>query len=112
MIQAIVSALMALLIIARCAQVLNDTSLKTRDRTYVSWEIFTLAYCVLGLAAGIAAFLIGVGALSGVPSSGVAVALVRRFRDVLWIGASLLLASAWAVRPSSVRDERLGPAEP
>ncbi|MBX9609493.1 MAG: flippase-like domain-containing protein [Gammaproteobacteria bacterium] len=73
----------------------------------------TLAFFIpAGLGAQEGAFLIGVGALSGVPSSGVAVALVRRFRDVLWIGASLLLASAWAVRPSSVRGERLDPAEP
>lgn len=45
------------------------------------------------------AFLIGVGALTGVPSAGVATALVRRGRDLLWIGLSLALASLYSLNP-------------
>lgn len=48
------------------------------------------------------AFLIGVGALTGVPSAGVATALVRRFRDLIWISISLVLASLYAVTPAQV----------
>jgi len=61
----------------------------------------TIAFFIpAGLGAQEAALLIAVGALTGVPSAGVAMALVRRFRDVLWIGLSLLVASAYAVTPA------------
>lgn len=52
-----------------------------------------------GLGTQEGAFLIAVGALTGVPSAGVATALVRRFRDVLWIGLSLALASIYEISP-------------
>lgn len=55
-----------------------------------------------GLGTQEGAFLIGVGALTGVPSAGVATALVRRARDLIWIAASLLLASFYAVTPARV----------
>ncbi|MGE0484796.1 MAG: flippase-like domain-containing protein [Gammaproteobacteria bacterium] len=55
-----------------------------------------------GLGAQEGAFLIGVGSLTGVASAGVATALVRRFRDLVWIGLSLVLASAYAVTPATV----------
>ena len=71
----------------------------------------TLAFFIpAGLGAQEGAFLVGVGALTGVPASGVAVALVRRFRDVLWIAVSLLLASAWAVSPGRYAQARLDEA--
>ncbi len=61
----------------------------------------TIAFFIpAGLGAQEGAFLIAVGALTGVPSAGVATALVRRFRDVLWIGLSLVVASAYAVTPA------------
>ena len=60
----------------------------------------TIAFFIpAGLGAQEGAFLIAVGALTGVPSAGVATALVRRCRDVLWIALSLGLASAYAVSP-------------
>ncbi len=54
-----------------------------------------------GLGTQEGAFLIGVGALTGVPSAGVATAVIRRCRDLLWIGASLALASQYSVTPGS-----------
>jgi uncharacterized membrane protein YbhN (UPF0104 family) len=72
----------------------------------------TIAFFIpAGLGAQEGAFLIAVGALTGVPSAGVATALVRRFRDVLWIGLSLLVASAYAVTPARyARGELDAPA--
>ena len=64
-----------------------------------------------GLGTQEGAFLIGVGALTGVPSAGVATALVRRFRDLIWIAASLVLASFYAVTPARVAASRTDPAE-
>ena len=58
-----------------------------------------------GLGTQEGAFLIGVGALTGVPSAGVATALVRRFRDLLWIGLSLFVASFYAVTPPRIARE-------
>lgn len=55
-----------------------------------------------GLGTQEGAFLIGVGALTGVPSAGVATALVRRGRDLLWIGLSLFLASLYSLTPTAV----------
>ena len=58
----------------------------------------TIAFFIpAGLGAQEGAFLIAVGALTGVPSAGVATALVRRCRDVLWIALSMVVASAYAV---------------
>ncbi len=61
-----------------------------------------------GLGTQEGAFLIGVGALTGVASAGVATALVRRGRDLVWIGASLALASLYAVSPARVAEHGAG----
>lgn len=58
-----------------------------------------------GLGTQDGTFLLVVGALTGVPSAGVATALVRRFRDLLWIALSLALASLYHVSPERVRAE-------
>ncbi len=54
-----------------------------------------------GLGTQEGAFLIGVGALTGVPSAGVATALVRRARDLIWIALSLVLASFYSMTPAA-----------
>lgn len=54
-----------------------------------------------GLGTQEGAFLFTVGALTGVPSVGVATALIRRFRDFIWIGGSLVLASFYSIKPWS-----------
>ena len=56
------------------------------------------------------AFMLAVGALTGVPSAGVTTALVRRFRDLLWIGGGLMLASAYAVNPAAAASAGLPPS--
>ncbi|MEQ8659257.1 MAG: flippase-like domain-containing protein [Gammaproteobacteria bacterium] len=61
-----------------------------------------------GLGTQEGAFLIGVGALTGVASAGVATALVRRCRDLVWIGASLALASLYHVTPAVAAEVRPG----
>jgi uncharacterized membrane protein YbhN (UPF0104 family) len=67
----------------------------------------TIAFFIpAGLGAQEGAFLVAVGALTGVPSAGVATALVRRFRDVLWIALSLAVAAAYAVTPGALRARR------
>jgi len=61
----------------------------------------TIAFFIpAGLGAQEGAFLVAVGALTGAPAAGVATALVRRFRDVLWIALSLAVAAAYAVTPA------------
>ncbi|MGR8918762.1 MAG: lysylphosphatidylglycerol synthase domain-containing protein [Gammaproteobacteria bacterium] len=60
-----------------------------------------------GLGTQEGAFLVAVGLLTGVSTAGVSTALVRRGRDLLWIGASLLLASFYSVTPASVREAEL-----
>ena len=71
----------------------------------------TIAFFIpAGLGAQEGAFLIAVGALTGVPSVGVATALVRRFRDVLWIALSLAVASAYAVTPGRIARGELDAA--
>ena len=61
----------------------------------------TIAFFIpAGLGAQEGAFLVAVGALTGAPAVGVATALVRRFRDVLWIALSLAVAAAYAVTPA------------
>jgi glycosyltransferase 2 family protein len=46
------------------------------------------------------AFLLVCGAMTGSPSLGVAVALVRRFREVLWIVWGFVLASLFSFKPT------------
>lgn len=58
-----------------------------------------------GLGTQEGAFLIGVGALTGVASAGVATALVRRCRDLVWIAVSLLFASLYHVTPAVASAE-------
>lgn len=48
------------------------------------------------------ALLLACGALTGVPTTGISVALVRRGRELIWIAASLGLASLYAVSPRTV----------
>ena len=60
-----------------------------------------------GLGTQEGAFWIGVGALTGVASAGVATALVRRCRDLLWIALSLALASMYSVTPATVAERRM-----
>lgn len=61
-----------------------------------------------GLGTQEGAFLLVVGAITGVASAGVATALVRRFRDLLWIGLSLALASFYSVTPARVSAGSVG----
>ena len=62
-----------------------------------------------GLGTQEGAFLVGVGMLTGAPAAGVAVALVRRFRDLLWIGVSLLLATLFDVAPGRHGTREMDP---
>lgn len=62
-----------------------------------------------GLGTQEGAFLIGVGALTGVASAGVATALVRRGRDLLWIALGLALATRYSVTPTAVVHGELRP---
>ncbi|MCZ6771225.1 MAG: flippase-like domain-containing protein [Proteobacteria bacterium] len=64
-----------------------------------------------GLGTQEGAFLIGVGVLTGAPSAGVATALVRRCRDLIWIGLSLFLATFYSVTPARVAREELDSAD-
>ncbi len=52
-----------------------------------------------GLGAQEGALMLACGAITGSSSLGLAVALVRRFRELIWIGMSLLLATAFHVNP-------------
>lgn len=52
-----------------------------------------------GLGTQEGAFLIAVDALTGSPSAGIATALVRRFRDILWIGLSLFIGMFYTITP-------------
>jgi uncharacterized protein (TIRG00374 family) len=54
-----------------------------------------------GLGTQEGAFLFTIGALTGVPSVGVATALIRRFRDFIWIAGSLVLALFYSIKPWS-----------
>ena len=55
-----------------------------------------------GLGAQEGALMVVCGALTGSPTAGITAALIRRFRELVWIGASLLLASAYDVNPRTV----------
>ena len=52
-----------------------------------------------GIGAQEGALMLACGAITGSPNVGIAVALVRRFRELVWIGASLGLAAAFHVTP-------------
>lgn len=52
-----------------------------------------------GIGAQEGALMLALGAISGSPNVGIAAALVRRFRELIWIGASLMLAAAFHVSP-------------
>jgi len=52
-----------------------------------------------GLGTQEGAFLIAVDTLIGAPSAGIATALVRRFRDIIWIALSLFVGMFFAVTP-------------
>ena len=55
-----------------------------------------------GLGTQEGAFFIVVGALTGVSSAGLAVALIRRFRELIWLAVSFLLAIFYSVRPRTI----------
>lgn len=62
--------------------------------------IRTVAFFIpAGIGAQEGALMITCGAIVGSPSVGIAAALVRRFRELIWIGLSLLLAAAFHVNP-------------
>ncbi len=63
-----------------------------------------------GLGTQEGAFLFTIGALTGLPAVGVATALLRRFRDFIWIAGSLLLASFYSIKPwsSSINSAKDG----
>ena len=46
------------------------------------------------------AFLLVYTAITGSPSLGIAVALVRRLREVLWIGWGVALGSLFSLKPA------------
>jgi hypothetical protein len=48
--------------------------------------------------------MLACGAIAGSPNVGIAAALVRRFRELIWIGASLALAAAFHVSPNMAVD--------
>ena len=46
------------------------------------------------------AFVLMCAAITGSPSLGVAVALVRRLREIIWVGAGFTLASVFSMKPA------------
>ncbi len=46
------------------------------------------------------AFVLMCTAITGSPSLGVAVALVRRFREIIWVGAGFGLGSVFSMKPA------------
>jgi putative membrane protein len=50
------------------------------------------------------AFLFMVSALTGSPSLGIAVAVVRRFRELVWVGSGFLMGTLYSLTPSAVRE--------
>ena len=52
------------------------------------------------------AFVLVCATLTGSASSGLAAALVRRFREIVWIGGGLLLGWWYSFRPMSASDPR------
>ena len=77
----------------------------------ISWAEAWLIESMLQLIRAVAFFIpAGIGALEGTlmfaygaitgnPTPGIAAALVRRFRELVWIGLSLLIASALNLMP-------------
>jgi uncharacterized protein (TIRG00374 family) len=55
-----------------------------------------------GLGTQEGTFFIVVGALTGVSSAGLAVAFIRRFRELIWLAVSFLLAIFYSIRPSTM----------
>jgi len=53
----------------------------------------------LSIGAQEGAFFLVCGAITGVPSAGVSLAVVRRLREVVWIGAGFGLGAALSLRP-------------
>jgi uncharacterized membrane protein YbhN (UPF0104 family) len=60
-----------------------------------------------GLGTQEGTFFIVVGSLTGVPSAGLAVALIRRFRELIWLAASFLLAIFYSVNPEAIAKSDL-----
>jgi glycosyltransferase 2 family protein len=60
-----------------------------------------------GLGAQEGTFFIVVGVLTGVSSAGLAVALIRRFRELVWLAASFLLAVVYSVKPGTISKSEL-----
>ena len=52
------------------------------------------------------ALMLACGAITGSPNVGIAAALVRRFRELVWIGASLGLAAAFRVTPKLAAESQ------
>ncbi|MFP6683043.1 MAG: lysylphosphatidylglycerol synthase domain-containing protein [Gammaproteobacteria bacterium] len=50
--------------------------------------------------------MLACGAITGSPNVGIAAALVRRFRELVWIGASLGLAAAFRVTPKLAAESQ------
>lgn len=59
-----------------------------------------------GIGAQEGALMITCGAIAGVPEVGVAAALVRRFRELIWIGLSLVFAARLNVNPKLASDAK------
>jgi uncharacterized membrane protein YbhN (UPF0104 family) len=62
-----------------------------------------------GIGAQEGALMLACGVISGSPNVGIAAALVRRFRELVWIGGSLLLAWAYHVNPKLAAARPIGP---
>ena len=63
-----------------------------------------------GIGAQEGALMLACGAIAGSPNVGIAVALVRRFRELIWIGGSLVLAAVFHASPK-IAAEIPPPAE-
>ena len=58
-----------------------------------------------------AGFVVLVGALTGQPPLGLAAALIRRLRELLWIVAGVALGWRLSFTPAVVAAERSGPTD-
>jgi hypothetical protein len=74
MIHIILAISMFALILVRCAVVVNEMSFKGRNRSWVTWELFSGAYCLLVFSAGCSAYLLVTG--------------YGTYRDWAWLMAS------------------------
>jgi len=50
------------------------------------------------------AFVVITGAITGSPTAGLSMALIRRMREVIWIGCGFAAAGLYALRPENGRD--------